>query len=87
MKRVGSRIQLAIRKWKRVQRQLELFRFRCRWAQKFGEYECVGGPFDGDYRPCASGSRYYTSGGFYEVDAGDARLHFHDYRLVTARRR
>jgi hypothetical protein len=84
MRRIGNRLQLAIMRWKRDARTTELLRFRQRWAKKFGEYECVGGPHDGrvvhagptlewfDEVPCPK------TGGTYELDASDCRLHYHE---------
>lgn len=76
MRRVGNRIQLAVKHWKRQARTMELFRFRQRWAQKFNEYECVGGPLDGHTRRCLAHSILPTDHGYYEIDRGDCRLHY-----------
>jgi hypothetical protein len=78
MRRIGNRLQLAIKRWKRTTRHLELFRFRQRWAKKFGEYECVGGPLDGAMRSCRPPSAYILASGYYEIDRGDCRLHYHE---------
>jgi hypothetical protein len=76
MRRIGNRLQLALRKWKRTALQMELFHFRVRWGRKFGEYECVGGPLDGQVRKCDPRSLLPADHGYYEFDAGDCRLHY-----------
>lgn len=76
MRRVGNRIQLAYKKWRRTSKMLELYRFRRRWAQKFNEYECVGGELDGQMRRCRPPSVLPVDHGYYELDRGDCRLHF-----------
>jgi hypothetical protein len=77
MRRIGNRLQLALARWKRESRKLELFRFRQRMAKKFGEYECVGGPLDGTMRTCRATGRYILASGYYEIKQRDCRLHFH----------
>lgn len=67
----------AVKRWVREARRLELLRFRQRWADKFGEYECVGGPLDGITRPCVRRGVVMAPGGYYSVDPKDCRLHFH----------
>lgn len=77
-RRIGNRLPLALVKWIRNARRLELWRFRAKWARKFNEYECVGGPLDGAIRPCNPCSVYFSIGGHYKIDRGDMRLHFVD---------
>lgn len=84
MRRIGNRIQLALKKWKRVNQKLELFRFRQRWARKFGEFECVGGPLDDRMRKCQPPSIVPTEGRYYEFDPGDCRLHFRTGARVSS---
>lgn len=76
-RRIGNRLQLAIARWRRVGQQLELLRFRQRWARKFSEYECVGGPHDGQIRNCWQTNVVPVPGGYYSFDHTDCRLHFH----------
>lgn len=76
-RRIGNRLQLAVKKWLRTNRKLELFRFRKRWARKFSEYECVGGPLDGLFRKCRPPSVVISIGGYYSIDHRDCQLHFH----------
>lgn len=81
MRRIGNRLQLAILRWKRDARRLELFRFRQRWAKKFGEYECVGGPFDGQI--CRPPLPYTPVRGCYELETSDCRLHYRAREVPT----
>jgi hypothetical protein len=77
MRRVGNRLRLGLRKWLRQSKQLELFRFRQRWGDKHHEFECVGGPFDGQVKPCHPRGRYCVRGGYYQPDPRDARMHYY----------
>jgi hypothetical protein len=78
MKRIGNRFELAVDRWRRARRRLQ---FRQRWAKRFGEYECFGGPHDGKLVQCSEVLEWWGwvacpgSDGRYEL-ADDCRLHF-----------
>jgi hypothetical protein len=84
MRRVGNRLQLALKRWRRDSKKVERFRARQRWASKFGEYDCVGGPLDGLQRKCLPYCVVMTIGGYYSVDHADCRLHFHAKAPVSS---
>jgi hypothetical protein len=50
-------------------------RFREQWARDRSEFECVGGPLDGEVVPASSSLSVYVKGGVYEHGA-DYRLYY-----------
>lgn len=84
-RRVGSRIQLAVKRWIREGKKARLFKFRQDWAREFHEYECTGGPLDGLQRTCGIHSVVVAPGGYYEIDRGDCRLHYRTGARITSR--
>jgi hypothetical protein len=71
-----KRFSLTLRHWLRESKRLRMQRFREEWALLHGEFEFVGGPYDGEViRWCAQPC--YTANGVYEHGA-DYRLHYQE---------
>lgn len=80
----ARKCQMALIRLTRIRRKFELLGFRQRWAKKFNEYECVGGPLDGRVQHCFEHSVHRVDRGHYEIDRRDCRLHFKEPARVSS---
>jgi hypothetical protein len=71
---------LAVRRWYREQRRLEMLQFRKNWALMRSEYELVGGPLDGQVIKCHARNNFFLTpsegGGAYRHET-DCRMHYY----------